>query len=62
MLRNGTMIAAAGLLAGALLQPATASAATVPTIVAGGTISVQYIPNEQARCRMRWTTPTTCPG
>jgi hypothetical protein len=48
MLRNGTIIAAAGLLAGALLQPTTASAAGVPTIVAGGTISVQYIPNEQS--------------
>jgi hypothetical protein len=48
MLRNGTIIAAAttGLLVGALLGPATA-AATAPTIVAGGTISVQYIPNEQ---------------
>ena len=50
MLRNGTIIAAAtaGLLTGALLPPATASAAGVPTIVAGGTISVQYIPNDQA--------------
>jgi hypothetical protein len=60
MLRNSTRIAAAGtLLAGALALsaaaiPARATAATAaapaiaPAIVAGGTIAVQYIPNEQA--------------
>lgn len=49
MLRNGTRIAAAALLTGALLQPAVATAASVPpAIVAGGTLAVQYIPNEQS--------------
>jgi len=58
MLRNSTRITAAALLTGTLLtgalltgtllQPATATAATVPAIVAGGTIAVQYIPNEQS--------------
>jgi hypothetical protein len=49
MLRNSTRIAAAtalltGLLAGTPALPATAA----PAIVAGGTIAVQYIPNDQA--------------
>jgi len=61
MLRNSTRIAAAvGLLIAGLLPPITASASTasastaaaatyaVPAIVAGGSISVQYIPNEQS--------------
>jgi len=51
MLRNSTRIAAAVvLLAGVLAMPATASISTasaaVPTIAAGSTITVQYIPNE----------------
>ncbi len=52
MLRNSTRTAAlviATLLTGALLQPASATAATVPpAIVAGGTLTVQYIPDEQS--------------
>lgn len=54
MLRNSTRVAAAALLSsalltGALLQPSIATAATVPpAIVAGGTLAVQYIPNEQS--------------
>jgi hypothetical protein len=53
MLRNSTRIAAAvTLLAGGLALPAipatAATVSTAPAIVAGGTIAVQYIPNEQA--------------
>lgn len=47
MLRNSTRIAAAAVLVAAALATPAATAAT-PTITAGGTIAVQYIPNDQA--------------